>query len=197
MVLQQPVDRAAFDANLDVLAAELGIEKGEYLWTHIYEGDAWERAKRGQITRDEMWVECLAPFGVVDEAAAVAFRERMFELASGIHPAMRQLVYDLRSSVRLAVLSNTAIRDMARWYAEEQGMEGVFELVVSSAAVGLAKPEPAIYHLTLEQLGLSPEAALLVDDMRRNVEAAEALGLPSILFTTPEVLRAELEARGL
>jgi putative hydrolase of the HAD superfamily len=196
-VLHLPTDPEAFKANLEAQAAEHGFEKGGQLWGHIYTSEAWERAKRGRITRDEFWIDRLGALGVEGKAAVNAFRERLFEHAPGIHPGMRQLIYDLRPNARLAILSNTAVQNMARWLEEEHGMDGVFEVVISSADVGLAKPEPAIYHLTLERLELPPEAALFVDDLSRNTKAAEALGMPSCRFTTPEALRLELEARGL
>jgi putative hydrolase of the HAD superfamily len=167
------------------------------LWRHIYESDAWERAKRGQMTRDAFWADRVGALGVKDEVGVTRFRQRLFEHVPGIHPAMRQLVHDLRPSVRLAILSNTAVRNMDRWLAEEHDMAGVFEVVVGSADVGLAKPEPEIYQLVLERLGLPPEKTLFIDDMQRNIEAAQALGIPSIGFTSPEELRAELELRGL
>ncbi|MFZ0304410.1 MAG: HAD family phosphatase [Terracidiphilus sp.] len=61
----------------------------------------------------------------------------------------------------------------------------------------MAKPEPAIYRLTLEQLGTRAEETLFVDDREVNVEAAAALGMQAIQFSTVESLRAELIARGL
>lgn len=196
-VLHLPIDPQAFKATLKAMAAEHGFEKGGHLWGHIYTSEAWERAKRGQMTEDAFWADRLGALGIKGAGAVKAFRERLFEHAPGIHPAMRQLVYDLQGKVRLAVLSNTAVRNMARWLAEEHGMEGVFEVVVSSADVGLAKPNPAIYQLVLDRLALPPEATLFVDDLSRNTEAAEALGIPSILFATPEALRDELVRRGL
>jgi epoxide hydrolase-like predicted phosphatase len=196
-VLFLPIDKEAWQANLQALAIEHGFEKAGHLWEHIYESDAWERAKRGQMTRDAFWADRVGALGVKDEAGVTRIRQRLFEHVPAIHPAMRQLVHDLRPSVRLAILSNTAVRNMDRWLAEEHDMAGVFEVVVGSADVRLAKPEPEIYQMVLERLGLPPHKTLFIDDMQRNIEAAQALGIPSIEFTSPEELRAELELRGL
>ena len=46
----------------------------------------------------------------------------------------------------------------------------------------MAKPDPAMYHLTLNRLGVAPHEALFIDDQLRNTMAAETLGTPSILF---------------
>jgi hypothetical protein len=47
-----------------------------------------------------------------------------------------------------------------------------FDLYVNSAEVGLAKPDPAIYQLTLDRLGVRPEEAIFIDDHVRNTDAA-------------------------
>jgi FMN phosphatase YigB (HAD superfamily) len=56
----------------------------------------------------------------------------------------------------------------------------------------MAKPDPAIYRLTLERLGTRPEETLFIDDKQANIDAARALGLIGILFTTVERLREQL-----
>jgi HAD superfamily hydrolase (TIGR01509 family) len=65
--------------------------------------------------------------------------------------------------------------------------------VIISAEVGLAKPDPRIYQLALERLGVDPPEAVFVDDFLRNVEAARAAGLHAVHFKGPEQARAELE----
>jgi putative hydrolase of the HAD superfamily len=72
-----------------------------------------------------------------------------------------------------------------------------FDVLVWSYQLGIAKPDPAIYRHTLAQLGTLPEETLFIDDKRENVEAAEALGIQSIEFSSVEQLRHELIARGL
>jgi HAD superfamily hydrolase (TIGR01509 family) len=69
--------------------------------------------------------------------------------------------------------------------------------VISSAEIGLAKPDPAIYRLALERLRVQAGEAIFVDDLARNTEAAESIGLPSLVFESPEQLRRELTERGI
>ena len=61
----------------------------------------------------------------------------------------------------------------------------------------MIKPNPAIYRHTLAELGVQPEETLFIDDKRPNVEAARALGIQTIEFSTVEQLRASLIAAGL
>ena len=72
-----------------------------------------------------------------------------------------------------------------------------FSRIIVSGQVGLAKPDPAIFRLALEQCGLVAERTLFIDDVLENVEVARSLGLQAIQFRSPEQLRAELVARGV
>lgn len=92
-------------------------------------------------------------------------------------PEMWELVRELRDSgVRTALLSNS----WGNRYPLEQLTE-LFELTVISAEVGLRKPEPEIYQKVFDGLDLSPEQTVLVDDGKPNIEAAEQLGMHTVL----------------
>jgi putative hydrolase of the HAD superfamily len=103
-----------------------------------------------------------------------------------------------RRGFRLAILTNNVREWEARWRAKLP-IDEIFELVVDSAWVGMRKPEPEIYNLTLERLGaLDPEQCLFVDDNELNVEAARKLGIKSVHFQSTEQAIAEIrEALGL
>jgi putative hydrolase of the HAD superfamily len=66
----------------------------------------------------------------------------------------------------------------------------VFDVVVISTEVGLRKPQPEIYELALDRLGLAHDQVVLVDDGAPNVAAAERLGITGILHTHPEATAA-------
>jgi epoxide hydrolase-like predicted phosphatase len=70
----------------------------------------------------------------------------------------------------------------------------LFDDVVDSCDVGLRKPDPAIYRLACERLGVAPEAAVFLDDTRRHVEGARQVGLHAILVRDPWDALAELDA---
>ena len=79
----------------------------------------------------------------------------------------------------------------------ELSEDNLFDVVISSADVGYAKPEEEIYRFALEQLALPPEAALFIDDLPRNTLAAEQIGIATIVFTTPSDLVEELKCRSI
>ncbi len=95
-----------------------------------------------------------------------------------------------------AILSNlgdTVLQAMERecdWLAR-------FDVLVWSYQLQMAKPDAAIYRYALEKLGTRPEETLFIDDRQENVEAAAALGMKAMIFTTAEDLRGELIAQRL
>jgi putative hydrolase of the HAD superfamily len=80
-------------------------------------------------------------------------------------------------------------------------VDEIFEVVVDSAFVGMRKPDPAIYELTCERLGVAPAECVFIDDFAHNCEAAEALGMSAVWFRDNEQaigeLRALLSERGV
>jgi putative hydrolase of the HAD superfamily len=86
-----------------------------------------------------------------------------------------------RRGLRLALLTNNVREWEPRWRAMLP-IDELFEVVVDSAFVGLRKPDPRIYELTLERLALPASACAFVDDLPHNCEAASALGLHAVWF---------------
>ncbi len=71
-----------------------------------------------------------------------------------------------------------------------------FDVLVWSYQLRMAKPDPAIYLHVLKNLGTLPKETLFLDDKLVNVEAAQALGMIALQFSTVERLRADLIAHG-
>lgn len=69
----------------------------------------------------------------------------------------------------------------------------LFDATVISGDVGLHKPQPAIYLLACERLGVEPDRSVFVDDLRENVEGAEAVGMTGILHRDSAETVARLE----
>lgn len=94
--------------------------------------------------------------------------------------------------VRVAALSNswgTGDYDAYAGYELDQ----LFDAVVISDQVGLRKPSPQVYALTVAKLGLGPAECLFVDDTEYNLRAARELGLGTLLFTGADGEVQEIE----
>jgi putative hydrolase of the HAD superfamily len=95
--------------------------------------------------------------------------------------------------IRFAMLTNN-VREWEPFWRAKLPIDEIFETVVDSAFVGVRKPDPAIYAIVLERLGLPAEACAFVDDIAVNVDAARALGFAVVHFRDTAQAIAELDA---
>jgi putative hydrolase of the HAD superfamily len=95
--------------------------------------------------------------------------------------------------LRFALCTNN-VREWEPLWRPKLPIDELFEVVVDSAFVGTRKPEPEIYAITLERLGLPAQACVFVDDLERNVEAARGAGMQGIVFRDTAQAMTELEA---
>jgi putative hydrolase of the HAD superfamily len=121
------------------------------------------------------------------------FGEQYFE---HLHPNEQMIEYmrELRRrGYKLAICTNN-VREWESLWRSKLPVDEIFEVVVDSAFVGARKPEPEIYELTLEQLQVQPEAALLIDDIELNCTAARELGMRAVWFRDTEQALQEIES---
>jgi putative hydrolase of the HAD superfamily len=127
------------------------------------------------------------------EVSLERFGERF---VSHLHPnePMIEFMRQLKGrGYRMAICTNN-IREWEQLWRAKLPVDEIFDVVVDSAFVGSRKPEPEIYRLTLDRLGVPPESALLIDDVELNCEAARALGLDAVWFQTTEQAIRETES---
>jgi len=100
-----------------------------------------------------------------------------------------------RHGIRTAILSNMGDTVLASIQREFDWLPR-FDVLVWSFEHKVAKPDPAIYRLTLDKLATRPDETLFIDDKQANIDAARDLGLIAIQFSTVEKLREDLTATG-
>jgi epoxide hydrolase-like predicted phosphatase len=140
----------------------------------------WHRLERGE----------LALMAAAEQIKAVAAEEGLeLELSEmfgamggdGVRPDMVELALDLRRrGYRTALITNN-IKEFADGWRAMIPVDDMFEHVVDSSAVGMRKPDPRIFHLALDALGVAPEVSVFLDDAPGNIAAAEAVGMKAIL----------------
>jgi putative hydrolase of the HAD superfamily len=91
------------------------------------------------------------------------------------------LIRSLRPPYRIAILSNADV-GLEERLRDRLGIGDLFDAVVSSAAVGIAKPDERIYRLTADRLGLPVQECLFIDDTEPNVRAAREVGMEAIHY---------------
>jgi epoxide hydrolase-like predicted phosphatase len=101
-----------------------------------------------------------------------------------------------RSGTRMAILTNNVREWEPRWRGLVPELDDIFEFIVDSAFVGMRKPDPAIYELTVSKFGdgIGFEDCVFVDDTDVNCHAAVELGMAAVHFRTNEQAIPEVEA---
>ena len=191
MVLTGQPDKAAHDEMVRITG--LPVEKFERLyWTdrHAYD--------EGKLTGITFWQKFLRDAGLNLPASTVdelnGWDARMWTTQN---PAMVAWQQQLKAhGLRTAILSNMGDSVLASISKAFPWIDN-FDVTVWSYQLRMAKPVPAIYTHTLNQLGVQAPEALFIDDKLENVEAARTLGMLGVQFSTVDKLRQDLIAAGL
>jgi epoxide hydrolase-like predicted phosphatase len=154
-----------FRENPDALASLRGLETGEL--------DAPEFERR---------------FAALLDTDAEGLIEGLFAGLQPNEPMLNAVEQAQEVGVPTGLISNSWVMDH---YTEE--IRDLFDVVVISAEVGLHKPQPEIYRMAAEQIGVDPGDCVFVDDLRENCAGAEAVGMTAVLYRDAEETIAELE----
>lgn len=147
--------------------------------------------ERGEMSAPDFEQRLAREMGEITgvQYAPAGLIERMFRHFGHAHE-MYALVRRARNhGIATALLSNS----WGNEYPREMWSD-MFDVVVISGEVGFRKPEPEIFELTSDRLGVAASQCVFVDDLRHNVEAAVALGWVGVHHRTYAETAAELEA---
>ena len=154
-------------------------ERGEGL-------DLLRQLERGEIEVDEFSARFGPLLGVRETEGMV---ERLF---AGVQAddRMVEAVRRVKESGRPTGLISNSWGGVSY---DRVATDDLFDAVVISGEVGVNKPEPEIFRLGAERLGVAPEECVFVDDLRENCTGAEAVGMAAILHRGPDTTVPELE----
>ena len=160
------------------------------------EAGAWARLERGELTVQTF----CAPFEADCRARGIAIDGRVLMAriaeASVPRPLMLEAIRRLRAAgLRVAALTNNWVAETRAVAASEtvkSRLAAHFDVVVESAVVGLRKPDPRIYALVCDRLGVEPARVAFLDDIGRNLKPARELGMATIKVDDPEQALREL-----
>lgn len=139
----------------------------------------WLRADIGEIPSLKIW----ELIGFTGDLARVE-KEYLdtLELADGVLDFLEKA----KKTYKLALLSNDS-SEWSRYLRDKFGLEKYFETVCVSGDLKMAKPDPRMFLLAAERLGVQPADCVYVDDRRSNLNAAESLGMRPILMNSRHV----------
>jgi epoxide hydrolase-like predicted phosphatase len=144
------------------------------------------RANSGHMTQAEFHSAVCEQIGISESAwqACVAREEHINQ------DLVDYIAEKLKPAYTLGVLSNANTGVVERRLGETTKL---FDCVVVSADVGLLKPDPRVFALACERLGLAPQEVVMVDDAVDNCAGAQASGLHAIHYRDVEQLKQDLQ----
>jgi len=155
-------------------------------------GGAWSRLERGEISMEVFFgafeADCLAA------GESLCARDMMERIAtsSGPRPAMLRAIQTIRDrGLRVGAITNNWVPEAGREGAVTE-LAPLFDAFVESSVEGVRKPDPRIYEIACQRLGVAAARAIFLDDIGGNLKAARKLGMATIKVVTPEAALEEL-----
>jgi epoxide hydrolase-like predicted phosphatase len=151
---------------------------------HLDTDHQWHRVERGEITFAEcraITKEKLDAAGIVatvppDQPAENGNSSFNFQL----NEDMVDFIHDLKDAqIPIGILTNNVL-EFREWWWPLMDFASIFDTIVDSHEVGIRKPNPRIYELTMERLNAAPTRTAFLDDLEANVHAASALGMHGV-----------------
>ena len=159
------------------------------LVTDVIEGDLGTQYRESIITRDEFWKHVLESLRIDADANLLA-KDWIggYEIITGT----RDIIEELKSKYKVYFLSDN-VKERAEELDKIHHYLEWFDGGIFSHEVGVRKPNPKIYQYALDKAQVKPEEAVFIDDKPSALVPAKEMGIQTILFSSPEDLRAQLK----
>jgi epoxide hydrolase-like predicted phosphatase len=166
-------------AFLDSLPAEADIARAREL-NHQYDA--------GLITLEQFLEQVHEATGKSPQLV-----ERMLDNEITKNTPLLDYIKDLKQTYKIGLLSNIATNWIKDNFLniEEQAL---FDTMVFSYEVGMTKPDPRIFELACERLGVEPSEAVMIDDVEWYCQSAQSLGMKAIVYKDFNQLKQDLQA---
>jgi epoxide hydrolase-like predicted phosphatase len=192
------------DVPLKQIAEELSKNSSlaaEEIHAHLYPTKHWNLLTLGKITEDEYWDDFLKASKISEKSevrSGKLKKELKKKVRSALYPLKHasEIVKSLKNHYKLAILSNHA-KEWSEYMKQKFDLFQSFDPIIFSCDVRLRKPDPRIYETTLERLKCDAGECVFIDDKKRNTDAAEKLGIKSVVFEKPSRLLEDLRRAGV
>ncbi len=173
----------------EALAKQLGLPRAK-LEDVVFQNPVAQQAEQGKASVAQVWKEAARELGQPE--SFIPTLSKQFFAGDRVDFELIDLIQRLRPAYTTALLSNTWIVDLPRWIREELEIPETFDMIISSAQLGLAKPDPAIFQQALKLVQAAADETVFVDDNERNIAAAQELHMHTIHFRNAAQARSEL-----
>ncbi|MDD5415850.1 MAG: HAD family phosphatase [Candidatus Daviesbacteria bacterium] len=107
-----------------------------------------------------------------------------------------KLMKKLKRNYKIGLLSNF-ISEWLKILLKKFNIKEVFDAMIVSTEHKMIKPDPKMYQLIAEMLGVKPQEAVFIDDRESNITGAVNVGMKGILFNNPQDLKEKLKKLGI
>ena len=155
-----------------------GFPPGDFARS-LFRPDLAAQAMIGRVSAAQVWEEMASRLSL--SGPEVQELRRDFFAGERLNAEFVAYLQTLRPRYHMAALSNawSGTREAMRAH---YGLDRLVDLMIFSDEEGAAKPEPRVYHLAAQRIGVTPEEALFIDDVSRNVEGAQVVGMKAVHF---------------
>jgi putative hydrolase of the HAD superfamily len=164
------------------LEEEYRLERATLVRTY-YDSDEWRAIETGAGDAEAWRVEAHRRLEAVAGRELPLLHQQWRESWGPIDENLA-LIRALRPPYRIAILSNADLTLEERMRRTK--LDLLFDDIVCSAVVGMAKPDARIYALAARRLALPTQDCLFIDDSERNVVAAREAGMAAVHFRVHE-----------
>ncbi|MGX7741243.1 HAD-IA family hydrolase [Rhodopseudomonas parapalustris] len=162
--------------------------------------NAWAKFERAEVdldTFDELFAQESRALG-----AEVRGRDVLPLLSGSLRPEMVNALKIIKQNHKTGCITNNlpanAIGSASGRTLYVAEVMALFDHVIESAKIGLRKPDPKIYQMMIDALGVDPKRCVYLDDLGVNLKPAREMGMTTIKVVSADQAIAELEdATGL
>ncbi|AOF89636.1 HAD-IA family hydrolase [Sinorhizobium sp. RAC02] len=199
------VTRTLFETH-DVTERALGLAPRTLTWKGPFDpatDPLWQRMQNREITERDYWMERTRETGRLvgeDWADMKTFvqRARGAEPDLVLRPEARETILAAKAAgVKLAILSNELDLFYGVDFRKRFPLIDLFDVIVDATYTGILKPDPRAYEQAIAEIQVAKENCVFVDDQKKNIEGANAVGLPNVHFDVTRPAESYAEARAM
>lgn len=155
----------------------------------IYFSDTNDKVDLGEITMDQFNEYVLDTLQISRDKKHLL--EEVFNEKVYIDEDLLKQIVEMGREYKIGLLSNYS-NDLRPKIEKEWVIGSVFDEIIISCEVGMVKPDPAIFTLMLDRLGVKADETVFIDDRIKNIDGAKKMGFHTVFFTNKEQALAEL-----
>lgn len=199
------VTRTLFETH-EITERALGLAAGTLTWKGPFDpatDPLWVRMQNREISERDYWLERTRETGRLigedwNDMKTFVQRARGAEPELVLRPEARETILAAKAAgVKLAILSNELDLFYGVDFRKRFPLIDLFDAIVDATYTGILKPDPRAYEQAIIDVGAVREDCVFVDDQKKNIDGADAIGLPNVHFDVTRPAESYARARAL